>query len=241
MASSATRLRATLTHLLQSHTGSNAALNDMLRDYQRYHLALAVGGGLSAVLLLFVSVGCWRSFRRTPKASPPTASARSERRIWLALAAGTGVVALLMLVVVAANVSTAVNPRPGFALLVSSLPRVPNSHFAPIYASADRWLRSPRSTVPPLIQHQVHARLAWQRPKAIFCGIGMVAAAILTRFVWLRRITQLRTSGTTSRPIASLHSSLGVAMAGVTVVLLVMAIANAQASVAPLTLSTFGV
>jgi hypothetical protein len=240
MASSATKLRATLTHLLQSHTGSNAALNDMLHDYQRFHLALAVGGGLSVVLLLAVSVMSWRSFRRAAVASPRPASVRSERRIWLALCGGSAAVAFLMLVIVAANASAAVHPRSGFSLLVTSLPQVPNSHFAPIYASADRWLHSPRTTVPPLIQHQVNARLGWQRPKAIFCGIGMVAAAILTAVVWRRRITRLRTAGKPSRLIATTHSSLGVVTAAATV-LLVMAVANAQASIAPLTISTFGV
>lgn len=241
MASSASKLRATLDQLLSSHTGSNAALNDMLRDYRRFHVVLAVGGGLAVVSLLAVSVMCWRAFRRAAAASPRPASVRSERRIWLALCGSSGAVALLMLVIVAANASTAVHPRPGFTLLVSSLPQVPNSHFAPIYAAADRWLQSPRSTVPPLIQHQVNARLAWQRPKAIFCGIGMVGVAILTTVVWRRRITWLRTAGKPSHLIATMHSLLGVVTAAATVLLLVMVVANAQASIAPLTISTFGV
>lgn len=239
MASSATRLHDTLTELLQSHTTSNAALNEMLGDYRRYHIALAVGGGLCVLVLVGVSAICWRSFRRARTPTTGQKRSRAERRVWLVLAAAAAVVAILTLVVVAANISTAVDPRPGFALLVNSLPRVPNSHFAPIYASADQWLHSARSQVPALLQQQVHARLSWQRPKAIYCGIGLVLAATATTYVWRRRIEELR-AGAAPRLVGMLHSSIGILTAGATVVLIVMTIANAQASVAPLTISTFG-
>jgi hypothetical protein len=84
----------------QLHNGPiSPALNVMLDEYVRWHVAKGVLVGLLAVVLIGVSVVAWRRQRR-----------------WLSLL--TAVPATAALVVVAANVTTVANPIPPFLLLL---------------------------------------------------------------------------------------------------------------------------
>ena len=84
----------------QLHNGPRSpALDVMLDEYVRWHVAKAVLVGLLAVVLIGLSVMAWR-----------------RRRRWLSLL--TAVPATAALVVVAANVTTVANPIPPFLLLL---------------------------------------------------------------------------------------------------------------------------
>jgi hypothetical protein len=84
----------------QLHNGQmSPALNVMLDEYVRWHVAKGVLVGLLAVVLIGLSVVAWR-----------------RRRRWLSLL--TAVLATAALVVVAANVTTVANPIPPFLLLL---------------------------------------------------------------------------------------------------------------------------
>jgi hypothetical protein len=95
-----TDLAAVLAQLRdQLHNGpTSPALDVMLDEYVRWHMVKAVLVGLLAAALIGLSVVAWR-----------------RRRRWLSLL--TTVPAVAALVVVAANVTTAMNPIPPFLLL----------------------------------------------------------------------------------------------------------------------------
>jgi hypothetical protein len=84
----------------QLHNGpASPALDVMLDEYVRWHVAKGVLVGLLAAVLIGLSVVAWR-----------------RRRRWLSLL--TAVLAMAALVVVAANVTTVMNPIPPFLLLL---------------------------------------------------------------------------------------------------------------------------
>jgi len=85
-------------------------------------------------------------------------------------------------------------------------------------SSTNAWLRSGSADKPRLLQDKIDARLSWQRPKAIITSVLFIAFAGLCIRIRRRRIVSI---------VAMLC----------TLVLLVMAVANTQASVAPVFLT----
>ncbi len=232
-------LRTALERLLRSGTHSNSALNVILADYRAYHVALVVGSGLVVLLLILLSVLSWRRFMRAPRSQ--SGKATLERKVWRFLALGSTALVLPFLVVCVANVTTAMDPRHGFSLLVDSMvtPRA-GTGSSNVYRAADAWLQSSTPRIPPTIQHRIDDRLAWQRPKAIVCGILFVIVTALSGQTWRRVIKHSRAVAAVSNLRTRLHIATGVATAVVAVALVVMTIANAQASIAPVTISIFG-
>ena len=108
---------------------------------------------------------------RAPRSQ--SGKATLERKVWRFLALGSTALVLPFLVVCVANVTTAMDPRHGFSLLVDSMvtPRA-GTGSSNVYRAADAWLQSstPLASRPPF-EHRIDDRLAWQRPKAIVCGI----------------------------------------------------------------------
>jgi hypothetical protein len=136
-----------------------------------------------------------------------------------ALAVASAVLSLLIALIVFANAGNVLNPRHG---LEGNIPMLratpPGTEQAKVQQAANAWLRSGSADKPRLLQDKIDARLSWQRPKAIITSVLFVAVAGLCVRIRRRRIVSM---------VATLC----------TLVLLVMAVANTQASVAPVFLT----
>lgn len=217
-------LRRTLEELVRSSAGSSPAFDTLLSDYRDYHaVLLALGGPLTAGLLA-LSVLSWRRLRRTPKRRT------FERRAYRAFALAGGVVGLGCALVFAANLSTVLAPRQGFAHVIPALGTpASDTEQARLHRSVTRWLESDRADVPPLLRRKVDDRLAWQRPKAIVCALLLIPFAAFSVRFWRRSLARGRASR--SAVTAGAAASVGA------LVLAVMVIANTQAAFAPVTLT----
>lgn len=219
-------LQSTLATLMESGTDDNPALNVLLSSYTRFHLVLVVVGGLFLLALALFSVFCWRRFTGSRGRT-------FERRtyFWFALLGTT--VALLLAVVVAGNVSNALDPRPGFSGSFGLLAPPPaGTPSAALQESFTTWLRSGRPDRTAQVTQAIGDRLAWQRPKAIVCGVLLVLLVRLSVVVWR---TLIRRSRVHERGGALLLA--GVASVPVCLLLMVMVMGNTQASLAPVTLT----
>lgn len=85
---------------------SNPALEVLVRDFTRYHQAMAALGGLTAVGLLAAAVAFWR--RRSRQVAPP----RRGRHLLAAASLAGVLLSGFFAVVAAANVSTSARPIP---------------------------------------------------------------------------------------------------------------------------------
>jgi hypothetical protein len=136
-----------------------------------------------------------------------------------ALAVASALLGLLTAVIVFANAGNALNPRHGLEgtipMLRATLPGTEQAH---VQQATDAWLRSGSADKPRLLQDKIDARLSWQRPKAIITSALFVAFAGLCIRIRRRRIVSTLTMLCT-------------------LVLLVMAVANTQASFAPIFLT----
>jgi hypothetical protein len=194
---------------------NNPAYDRILRDYVNFHVVWLFVGGLITLVVLLLCLFAWRRFRRVPEWS-------FEKRTYLVFGIVSLVFGLFLLVAFAANLSVVLNPGPG---LVDAI--------GPAGTGLSKaWLQSGSAHVPPLIQHRVDQRLAWQRPKAIICGVLLIVFAALSVRLWR---PLLRPSGPNRRRGLLLGSAIVSVMASV--LLSLMVIGNAEGSIAPLTLT----
>jgi predicted transporter len=228
-------LQNTLYSLMQSGSRSNSVYNTLLHDYIKYHAVLVIEGGIFALLLIVLGVYFWRRFKRTRKAE--TCNWTFEKKAYFCFGPVSTIVALFMLLIVAVNLSTVLNPQEGFAQVIQDLgtPQA-GTQKAAHYQAVNTWVQSGSAHMPPVLQNEVRDRLSWQRPKAIVCSILLVVFAIFTTRLW-RKLINSRASESRWRLKEKALIIMGVIAVPVTLLLMIMALANTQASFAPITLT----
>lgn len=228
-------LHDTLYELVRSNSDSNPAFNRLLDDYTAYHVVLVVVGGLFLVAIALFSAMAWTRFRRSPRLGRKKWS--FERRTYFWFAACSTLIGLMMAVIVAANISTVLEPRQGFAGTLGML-RTPaaGTRTDTRYQAFDSWLRNGDASLPSPIQSAIDDRLAWQRPKAAICSLLLVLFVWLSVHIWRSLIEKSRAGAKrTAGERARIASGLTTVMASL--VLMLMVIGNTQASLAPLGLT----
>ena len=189
---------------------------DRLLDADRdFHVVFLVVGGLFTLLLLLLSVFCWVRFKRAQRRT-------FERRSYFSFGAVSLFLGLVMGVVFYANVTSVVNPGKTLA-------------GTPFSRTGETWLQAGRADISPVLQHAIDERLAWQRPKAIICGLLLVAFVTLSVFLW-RTLIRRSTAGESFRG-RPLMLGAGVLSAVAVLPLMLMVIGNAEGAVAPLFLT----
>ncbi|WP_086822597.1 hypothetical protein [Streptomyces sp. NRRL B-24572] len=100
------RIRRDLAVVPRAGDQEPPALDVMIGDFARYHVAMAVIAAIVAVGLVVLGVSAWRRFRRTEPAD------RRARRTLGSFGVLAVLASLFAIVVAVANTSTAVDPRP---------------------------------------------------------------------------------------------------------------------------------
>lgn len=231
-----TPLQDTLSSLTQAGSRANPAYSTLLDDYTTYHAVLVVEGGLFTLLLSGLSISCWRRFKRTRKAGGRAWT--FERKTYVSFGMVSTGSALCMLLIVAANLSNVVDPQAGFAQSLADLgmPQA-GTQKAALHQAVNSWAQVGSNPMPSLLQNGVHDRLVWQWPKAIVCSILLVVFAIFTAGIWQSLIRDSRAREARWSRQEKVRITLGVLAVPLTLVLMIMALANTQASFAPITLT----
>lgn len=212
-------LQDTLNDLLRSGTESNPALNALLADYVRYHVVFIVVAGLFLIGLAALSAFSWLKYRGAEKAT-------AQRRTYLGFGIVSLLVALMLALLIAANVSSVLDPRQGFAGAIGLLSGAGDAELRQAFTI---WLQSGAAEVPPTVQAAIDDRLAWQAPKAGICTLLLAAFAVLSFFCWRAFLRKPRALSL----LAGLLTALGCLL------LMLMVIGNTQGAFAPLALTLF--
>jgi hypothetical protein len=150
-----------------------------------------------------------------------------------ALTATFTLACLALGLIVAANLSTAADPLPGFLQAAAS----PTPNSLEVDMAVTDWVRSGASATPAVVQAKVDDRVAWQLPKAIICGLLLVAFGALAVAQCRRLVRRSRAGEATPRrrerwaPMATVCAGL---------LMMVLFIANLQNALAPLTITVLG-
>jgi hypothetical protein len=114
------RLAGPLAQARQQLAGSHRtsgytppALDVMVSDFARYHVAMVVISACVVVALLSLSAMSWRGFARAGSAD------RRSRRVWLWFAVSSALWSLIVAVVLVANAGTAMDPAPALLALLN--------------------------------------------------------------------------------------------------------------------------
>lgn len=223
-----------LTDTIQRHSGewrTNAAMRALVDDYTRSHWLLVALGGACTVALLTLGLAQWRRFRRTPRIRGVVSW---ERRLFGTVAATLTFAGLAMGLITAANLSTAVDPMPGF--LMASAHPTPNS--LAVDGAVIDWVNSGSEAVPSVVDSKVDDRVAWQLPKAIICGLLLIAFSLLAVQLGRSIVRRARADEPCIRPRRLLAAQLAVTCAAL--LMMVMFVANLQNALAPLAITVLG-
>jgi hypothetical protein len=226
-------LQGTITELVESGSRSNPALSSLLSDYAKFHLVLAVVGGLFLVGVVVLGILCFGRFKRTARTGERKWS--FESKTYFVFGALSVVLALGLALIVAANASNGLDPEAGFSGSLGLLGTPPSK----LERAFDSWLQSGSTQVPPLVQNKVDARLAWQRPKAVVCSVLLVVCVMLAAHMWRTLIRRSRVREGRRRVGEALLLMAGVLAVPVCLLLMVMVMGNTQASLAPMSMTLF--
>lgn len=196
---------------------TSPAYDRVLTDDRNYHIVFLVFGGFFTLLLLLFTVFSWVRFKQSSRRT-------FARRTYLSFGIVSVFLDLFMAVALWANVTSVVNPRQTLA----------GTTFSPL---GQAWVQAGSAQISPALQHAIDDRLSWQRPKAVICGVLLVAFVTLAVFLWRKLIRQ----STSGEPVRKLNRRLmlgaGVLSALCCLVLMLMVIGNAEGAIAPLTLT----
>jgi cytochrome bd-type quinol oxidase subunit 2 len=229
-------LQRTLSKLIQSGSRSNPAMNTLINDYTTYHVVLVVVGGFLVLMFLLLSIFFWTQLKRTPKVAQRTWT--FEKKVYFFLGALSTVVGLVIALIVAANTTNVLNPQQGFSLLVASLGAPKTGTPMDIrYQAFNTWIQSGGTTIPSLIQREIHERMAFHTTKAIVCGVLLVVFVALGIGIWSTIIKRSRVRESKWGLKERLLLVSGAATITLSLLLMVIVVANMQGAFAPLTLT----
>ncbi len=98
------QVRQRLADSLYAGGGTPLALEVMISDFSRYHVAMAVIAAIVAVVLIGLSVVLWKRFARTPDGR--------TRRVLGSFGVVSAVLSVAVIVVAVANTTTVADPAP---------------------------------------------------------------------------------------------------------------------------------
>jgi hypothetical protein len=132
---------------------------------------------------------------------------------------------------------SALDPQAGFAQSIPEFgtPQA-GTHKAALHEAVAGWAQSGMATMPAMLQDTVRNRLSWQLPKAVICSGLFIVFAVITAHIW-RSLIYARGNAATWGLKERVGIVTGVLTVPITLLLMLMALANTQASFAPLTLT----
>jgi hypothetical protein len=226
-----------LQQVLREHEStwqSNPAIKQLIDDYARYHWVLVILGGILTVGFAVLGAIVWRNFVRAKRVH--TGKWPTDKKLHFLLGVLSSFVGLCMALLVAVNAATALKPLPGFAMLPSRAGTQPSAFDAAIID----WVKSGRGDAPAVVEERVDARLGWQQPKAIITGVLFVLFTGFALLLWQRLIRRTQIVGSSWRVRERTLFAAELIAVPFALLMMVMFVANTQATIAPLTISVFG-
>ena len=215
---------------------SNPAMKTLINDYATYHLVLVLAGGFLVLILLLLSIVFWVRFTKIPKAG--RFKWPFEKKVYFSFGLLSSIVSLFFALIVAANATNAFNPVPGFSLLADSSSISTNTVAG---RALNEWIQSGNGNVPPVLEQKVQERIAWQRPKAIICGMLLVVFVVLSVRLWSALIRATRANEPKWQLKENTFFVAGIVTVAFSLLMMVMVVANMQAAIAPITITVLGV
>ena len=192
---------------------------------------MAIAGSLFVVILLWLTVRFWLRFRKIPKIR--RFRWPFEKKVYFCFASVfTLVVIFLGLIVVGANISTAVKPLPGFSESIPSL--TDNSYNIQLHKAVNEWIVSGKTTPPAFVQQRIHHRRVFHTTRAVFGAVLLVIFTMLSVGLWKALIAK-RNDGEAKWTLKeAVWLVAGILSVGVALFMMIVVLANLQSAIVPI-------
>jgi hypothetical protein len=229
------KLQVLMDELMRSGWQSNPAMTALVNDYAKFHAIFVVATSVALLVLVLMSAFCWARSRKIARTG--TSGEVFERRVFRSFAFLGSLLSLAFALLITVNADHAFNPSSvldGFSLL--SAPRGDSA----VGRALLEWIESNAIHPPLLITQKIHDRVSWQGPKAIICGVLLILFVAMSVRSWdllLKRKKRKRATETNRRLEEKILFGIGTTTAAVSLLMLIMVIANTQGALAPLTIT----
>ena len=229
-------LEETFDRIVQSGATDNPAYSIILQDFIEFHLVLVIGGAVCIFAISTLTVFAWRRFI-TERRSARRLISKFELSGYLLFALVGSLSVLIIATLVAINLSTVLAPQEGFEGAVADIAARSGSRAAAYREALNLWLASGDEQMPLTVQQAVNDRLSWQQPKMVICGALFVILSVFAAIIWSALIKRSRSPKSMEESKWILLTLLGISALPVIFLLLIMTLANAEASFGPITIS----
>jgi uncharacterized membrane protein len=224
------QLQNTLQTHIQSSWQSNPATNQIINGYARYHAVLAITGSIFLLILLWLTIRLWIRFKnisRVRRFKWPF-----EKKTYFCFATVFTLVTLFLALIVAANVSTAAKPLPGFSGSIPSL--TDNSYNRQLHQAFNDWVVSGKSTPPALVQQRIHHRRVFHTVRVLVSGVLLIVFTALSVRIWKTLIARRNTTETKWTLKEVLWLIAGIVTVTLALLMIITFMANLQSAIVPI-------
>ncbi|WP_435164207.1 hypothetical protein [Paenibacillus glycanilyticus] len=227
-------LQNALSEVIESGSQANPALSAVIHNYAKYHAVLVIFGGLLVIIFALLSIRFWAKFKRNPHYNKSKWS--FEKKVYFSFGIMSLFITLLMALIVVANATNTFYPLHGFSLFIDSFAISDGGSYKDEWRYAFiEWIRSGNESIPAMIQQKINARIEFHAAKAFVCGALLIIFVALGLFLWNSLIKRSKAMGSKWRYIEKTYFISGIATVALSLLLMVMVVANTQGAIAPLT------
>ncbi|QHT63240.1 hypothetical protein GXP70_26950 [Paenibacillus lycopersici] len=228
-------LQRTLHGIIESGSKSNAAVNEIIHDYTKFHAVLVIVGGGFFLLFAWLSLLFWTAFGRSPKIGHARWSFASKTYFSFGLLSSS--VALIIMLIAIVNLTTTLHPLHGFSFVVDSLELTDGATYKDELKNAvNDWVQSGHSALPPILQERIDSRIEFHTTKAIGSGLLLILSAGLSLYLWRALVRRANSNDSTWGLKEKAYFTLGHATVALSLLMVVIVAANIQGALAPMTI-----
>jgi sensor c-di-GMP phosphodiesterase-like protein len=223
-------LQDVLSTRLKSEWQSNPAMHQIVDGYARFHAALAIVGGVFLLILVALCVASWIRFKKIPKISKFKWS--FEKKVYFWFGTVFTIVSLFLTLIVAANISNAAKPLPGFS---DSIPSMASSSYnAQLHSAFNNWIASGNEAPPSLVQQRIHERRVFHGTRAAIAIILLIIFAVTSMRLWGELIKRRNSTETKWSFKEIVWLITGIVTVAIVVLMMIVVMANLQSVIAPI-------
>jgi hypothetical protein len=232
-------LREVFARIAQSGSTEFPAYTILLEDYWNFHFVSVILVALSLCAMGAITGLVWARLLRKQH-NQHDSLLGFERRAYILFSVTGSIVTLIMLVFFIANLGTVIAPQYGFLQTVpETSATIIEERPAGFNKAIKDWVESGSPQMPAILQQAVDERLSWQKPKAAICITLFIILAVGTTLLWQRLIQRSRNDVGLAGRKWQIITGFAVLALPIIFLLWLMAIANTQASIAPIMISLF--
>lgn len=221
-----------LKEIINSGVPPNPAMSRIIFDYSNYHAVMVMMSGFLLLIFSFLSFKFWTKFK-----SPSCTRWTFEKKSYLYFLLISITMALFMVLLVAANTSNTLDPQNGLSLTYEqSSPNEADD----LHLMFNNWIESSNSSIPQPINSEIENRVNFHTNKALKSFALLIVFMVLSLKTWKKILNRSKTINASLRIINwnlsdKINFAIGNTSIALSLLLLIMVVANIQGAFAPLT------